>query len=307
VTRAQLPWWANKVLRVDEADLRRLVEYMAEKTPAASAAVLERRLASCGLALEAGAPRVAGRGPYSSGSSYSVELGVPGLGPAEFRIVYVELAEQLYLHAELSSGVRLGSRGAGRYSEEEGCFVVTPRTLYGLYRFLYRELGVGAEPLAELAREAEGAGDRALASYLGAAYIALEAAADTVASLEEADYSGVVLRPSAEEVGRAVERALGLLREAREAVGRGDLERARQAVEAVLFSTPEHRVRLKDFVKHLTKHPSLVILEVSRASILRTSPGELVRTIDIYRALARASEAAGFKPKCQLAGELSGP
>jgi len=303
VTQAQLPWWANKVLRVDEADLRRLVEYIAEKAPAASAAVLERRLASCGLALEAGTPRVADRGPqYYAGSVYSVELGVPGLGPAEFRVVYIDGLGELYLSAGLSSGVRLGSRGAGRYSEEEGCFVVTPRVLYGLHRFLYRELGVGAEPLAELAGEAEGAGDRALASYLGAAYMTLEEAADTVASLEEADYSSVELKPSGEEVARAVERALGLLGEAREAVGRGDLERARQAVETVLFSTPEHRVRLKDFVKHLTR-PSYytVIDEVSHISILRASPRELARAIDIYRALVRAAEAAGFKPKCQLA------
>jgi len=35
-----------------------------------------------------------------------------------------------------------------------------------------------------------------------------------------------------------VERILGLLREAREAVGRGDLEEARRTVEAELFGTP---------------------------------------------------------------------
>jgi len=295
MTQAQLPWWANKVLRVDEADLRRLVEYIAENIPVASAAVLERRLASCGLALETGAPA----------GDYSAELEVPGLGPAEFRIVYIGLIEQLYLHAELSSGVHLGSRGAGRYSEEEGCFIVTPRALYGLYGLLYRELRGGAEPLAKLAEEAEGAGDRAVASYLGAAYLALEGAADTVASLEDADYSGIELKPSWEEVDRAVERALGLLREAREAVGRGDLEGARQAVEAELFSTPEHRVRLKDFVRHLTKHPSLVILEVTRTVAAR--PGELARAVDIYRVFIRAAEAAGFKPMCQLAGAWSGP
>jgi len=46
VTQEQLPWWANMVLRVDEAGLRRLVEYIAEKIPVASASVLKRRLAS---------------------------------------------------------------------------------------------------------------------------------------------------------------------------------------------------------------------------------------------------------------------
>jgi len=78
--------------------------------------------------------------------------------------------------------------------------VVTPRTLYGLYGLLYRKLGVGAEPLAKLAEKAEGARDRAVASYLGAAYLALKEAADTVASLEEADYSGIELKPGWEEV-----------------------------------------------------------------------------------------------------------
>jgi len=104
----------------------------------------------------------------------------------------------------------------------------------------YRELGVGTEPLAKPAGEAEEARDRAAVSYLGAAYLALKEAADTVASLEETDYGGIELRPSVEEVDRTVERTLGLLREAREAVGQGDLEEARQA-EAELFSMPVGR------------------------------------------------------------------
>jgi len=44
-------------------------------------------------------------------------------------------------------------------------------------------------------------------------------------------------------------------------------------------------VRLKGFVMHLTKHPSLVILEVTRTVAARS--GELARAVDIYGALIR--------------------
>jgi len=57
VTQEQLPWWANMELRVDEADLRRLVEYMAEKAPVASA--------SCGAREEAGQLRPEALAPVS--------------------------------------------------------------------------------------------------------------------------------------------------------------------------------------------------------------------------------------------------
>jgi len=184
--------------------------------------------------------------------------------------------------------------------------VITPNEAYNLYKLLYKELGTGARPLLELAKKAEQAGDREVAGILRKLYALLETSKDIIEEIEQADYSQVVSKIASEMVERRVEEAVELLRQAKEAAKRGDIEELEVLLGTGLFKTPTPEIitiTLRDIIDYLSREAGETIADhmlwrgfskIIEEEIAEIITAEVMKRIDILDALITAAEHFGL-------------
>jgi len=172
---------------------------------------------------------------------------------------------------------------------------ITPMSLYDLYRLLYKEAGVGARPLLELARQAEEEGDKGTAGVLRRLYAILEASKDIIEEIGEADY-GEAREQEKKTVERKVEEALDLLRKAKEAARRGDEAGLKMLLDETIFQTQKYtQIRLSDIIDHLAGERKREggIWELFNA--IQEDPVIALKIADIYDAFITAAEHFGLE------------
>jgi len=163
-----------------------------------------------------------------------------------------------------------------------------PYMIYSLYKHLYKELGIGARPLLELAKKAEEEGDKEMAGILRKIYAILEASKDIIREIEEADYS------------QAAEEAVKLLRETKNAAMAGDTERLSRLLGRAVIDIGGRSVTLGDIVDHLAGEgnkeiENLLNMLPSPAYHVPRDPEALLKLVDIYDAIITVAEHFGLE------------
>jgi len=163
-----------------------------------------------------------------------------------------------------------------------------PSMLYELYKFFYKELGVGARPLLDLARKAEEEGDKEVASVLTNLYAILETTKDIVREIEQADYSSVKIEIDEDEVEEKVEEALWILRRAKWLAEHGSLADLIDLKTSPFALSPIHQAST-----------SKLIYGEIRLGYSRGELEEMMKEADIYNALITIAESLGLEVRFQ--------
>jgi len=284
------PWvkWATRwVLNTDEERFRELVRELARKDIAAELYDRLYWLGKTRIVLGSGAGIPTGR-------EYRVEADLPpcrqGHGSGRGTVYFTRDIGYLYLGYQCAAGAPGTAMRAG-YISPEGEVKTRPEWLYGLHSLLYRRLGTGARPLLDLARQAEQAGDREVASVLRRLYAILEASKDIVEEIRGADYSWDA-EEEAREVERRVGRAVELLRRAKEAARKKDTEELERLLDA--FVLKWLGVRLHEVARHIGG--GIKSRRVEDALRLYTvEPRHLLKAIDTFDVFVTVAEHFGLE------------
>jgi len=167
--------------------------------------------------------------------------------------------------------------GSGLHACVKGTGEVTTEMwqLEHLHEFLYGELGTGARPLLELAKRAEEAGDKDMAGILKKLYAVMEASGDVIEEIKQGY--------RAEVPEEAVERAVELLRRAKEAARKGDLERLNRLLDTPVIESGWARITLYDIITE-----GYPVREVYEGR-------DYLERADIYDAIITAAEHFGLE------------
>jgi len=304
LSQSQLSELTRRVLGVDEEGFKEVTREFAREELLMEHDTRRRRLADAGIVLGSVEQVPVRRREYEAVAEVPLCRERHGDGKGVFRVVLDGAwgAMLLYLEHRCEEDA---DGASGRV--EDICYVyggkayTEPHMLYALYEFLYKELGTGARPLLELARKAEEEGGGDVAGVLKKVYAILEASKDIIEEIEKADYSGVVAELE-REAEKRVERAIKLLREAKEVAGRGDTSRLKELLYTPVFEVGgrtetgvvvrEH-IWLDDIIDELykAKHRPRAGGKKEDAAV----PEHILKEEDIYEAILTVAEHFGLE------------